>query len=119
MGGWVFSVTVADDCRYSCWLLGLWLGCVCLSRGYFVSALRLSGSTADLGTGVSESTLCALGRQKARSLRRLVLSTGVICVLVRVCVRVSLVFWPVGESARGCGRDVLLFAVGVGAGAEL
>jgi len=47
------------------------------------------------------------------------LSTGVICVLVRVCVCVSLVFLPVARSARGYGRDVLLFAVGVGAGAEL
>ena len=69
-------------------------------------ALRLSGSTADLSTGVSESTRCALGRQKARRSRRLLLSTGVICVLVRVCMRVSLVFRPVGKSARGCGRDV-------------
>ena len=44
-------------------------------------ALRLSGSTADLSTGVSESTRCALGRQKARRSRRLLLSTGAICVL--------------------------------------
>ena len=114
-----FSVIVVDDCRHSCWWLGLWLSFVCLSRGCFVSALRLPGSIADPGTGMSESARCALGRQKARRPRRLLLSTGAICVLVRMCVRVSLVFRPVGKSARGCGRDVWLFEVGVGAGTEL
>ena len=57
-----------------------------------------------------------LGRQRARHSRQHLLSTGVICVLVRVCVRVSLVFWPVDESAWGCGRDALLFVRGAGRG---
>ena len=54
----------------------------CLVRVGRILALRLSGSTADLGTGVGESTRCALGRQKARRSRRLLLSADVICVLV-------------------------------------
>ena len=90
-------------CLFRC--VGLSLAS-CLVRVGRILALRLSGSTADLGTGVSESTRCALGRQKARRSRRLLLSTGVICVLVRVCMRVSLVFRPVDKSAQGCGRDV-------------
>ena len=36
----------------------------------------------DLGAGLSESAQCALGRQGARRSRRLLLSTGVICVLM-------------------------------------
>ena len=102
VGGWGVSVTVADDCRHSCWWLGLWLRCVCFSRGCVVSALRLSGSTADLSTGVSESTRCALERQKARRLRRLLLSTGVVCVSVLRVSWVGSVWVGSGWFGLGC-----------------
>ena len=84
------------------------LGCALCVVCAWVSCFGVAFSrfAADLGAGLSESARCALGRQKARRSRLLLLSTGVIYVLVRVCVRVSLVFWPVGMLARGCGRDV-------------
>ena len=89
-------------------------------------ALRLSGSTADLSTGVSESTRCALGRQKARRSRRPLLSTGVICVLMLRVSWVELVwvgFGLVWVGLLGClvagGYDVWLFEVDVGVGVEL
>ena len=47
------------------------------------TALLLLVSTADLGTGVSESARRApRGQRKARRSRQLSLSTGVICVLM-------------------------------------
>ena len=42
----------------------------------------VSGFAADLGAGVSGSARCALEAAKARRSRRLLLSTGVICVLM-------------------------------------
>ena len=84
------------------------LGCVLCFVCVWVSCFSFAFSrfAAGLGAGLSESARCALGWQTARRSRLLLLSTGVIYVLVRVCVRVSLVFWPVGMSARGRGRDV-------------
>ena len=123
-----FSVTVVDDCRHNCLWLGLWLSCVCLSRGCFVSALRLSGSTADLGTGLSESARCALGWQKPRQSRRLLLSTGVICVFMLRVSWVELVWvgpgwfrlscWvvePLVDEMCGCLRLALASAWSCGA----
>ena len=118
---WLFALCLFELCLFELCLfesfelfgLGVFVLCVGLVCALcFVCAwvscfgFAFSRFAADLGAGLSESTRCALGRQKARRSRLLLLSTGVICVLVRVCVRVSLVFWPVGMSARGCGRDV-------------
>ena len=94
---------------HGCWRLspqllvaGLWLRCVCFSRGCVVSALRLSGSTADLSTGVSESTRCELGRPTTRRSRRLLLSAGVICVLMLCVSWVELVWVGSGWFGLSC-----------------
>ena len=91
------------------------LGCVSLScvlvqvvPRVFVCAwvscfgFAFSRFATDLSAGLSESARCALGRQGARCSRRLLLSTGVICVLMlRVCC-VELAWVDLGWFGLSC-----------------
>ena len=58
---------------------------VLLCIAAYARPAREHDSLIFLGTGLSESTRCVLGRQKARRSRRLLLSAGVIGMLM-LCV---------------------------------
>ena len=54
--------------------------------------------------GLSKSAQCAGAAKGPTFASALVVDGRYLCSRARV--RVSLVFWPVDVSARGCGRDV-------------